>query len=157
MQRRGGWGLVAPRADLYDDKGKHRGTHTGGPTWQDQDGSTVVASRVDGVTVDPTAIPWLLLKATPTAPGKLGKTTYIQRIATEGGLAPAASSCTAGGAGEIVECRTRRTTSSGRPGDRSAAPDGEEPRPERGLRSCRLVSGSHYRRSMLSERQTGLT
>ena len=99
----GSWGLVAPRADLFDDKGKHRGTHSGGPTWQDQDGSTVVASRVDGVTVDPTAIPWLLLKATPTAPGKLGKTTYIQRIATEGGLAPAASTCTAENAGQIVE------------------------------------------------------
>ena len=33
------WGLVAPRADLYDDNGKLVATHFGGPTWQAKDGS----------------------------------------------------------------------------------------------------------------------
>src|SRR5215216_7762141 len=33
------WGLVAPRADLYDDDGKLIMTHYGGPTWRAEDGS----------------------------------------------------------------------------------------------------------------------
>jgi hypothetical protein len=82
-------------------------THYAGPTWEARDGSKVVGSRVDGVTVDPTAIPWLLLSAASTAAGpdgdKLAKTTYIQRIATTGGLAPAASQCTAASSGSVVE------------------------------------------------------
>jgi hypothetical protein len=93
------WRLVAPRAELYGDNGKLIATHFGGPTWQARDGSLVKAQRVDGVTVDPTAIPWLLLKAvTPTAGpdgDRLAATTYIQRIATTGGLEPAAAECDA--------------------------------------------------------------
>ena len=63
------WALLAPRADLYDDKGKLVATHYGGPTWKARDGSTVVGQRVDGVNVDPTAIDWLLLSARSTAAG----------------------------------------------------------------------------------------
>ena len=44
------WGPVAPRADLYDDRGKLIATHLGGPTWQATDGSRVMGQRVDGVT-----------------------------------------------------------------------------------------------------------
>jgi hypothetical protein len=51
-----------------------------------------VAARVDGATVDPTAVPWLLLRKTTSSAGnhghKLEPTTYIQRVATTGGLAP---------------------------------------------------------------------
>lgn len=87
-----GWTLVAPAAVLVDDKGKQIMTHYGGPTWQSKDGSTVVATRVDGVTVSPTAIPWLLLRATSKSAGPAGdlltNTTYIQRVNTTGGLAP---------------------------------------------------------------------
>ena len=90
------WAPFAPRADLYDRDGELVGTHGAGPYWQtDEDGSRVVASRVAGVNVDPTAVDWLLLKATPTAPGRLGKTTFIQRINTTGGRAPAGA-CEAG-------------------------------------------------------------
>jgi hypothetical protein len=99
------WGSSVPRADLFNKHGMLRGTHYAGPTWEDQDGSKVVAARVDGVTVDPTAIPWLLLKATP-APGthgKLGKTTYIQRVATTGGLPPAAADCNVTTVGTVAE------------------------------------------------------
>jgi hypothetical protein len=95
-----GWGLVAPRASLYDDSGKLIVTHYGGPTWEARDASKVVGARVDGVIVDPTAIPWLLLAATPVEPedgGRLSATTYIQRVNTTGGLAPARSSCTTAG------------------------------------------------------------
>jgi hypothetical protein len=93
------WRFVAPRADLYGDGGQLIATHFGGPTWQAKDGSWVKAQRVDGVTVDPSAIPWLLLKATVKAAGpdgdRLAGTTYIQRIATTGGLEPAAAECNA--------------------------------------------------------------
>src|SRR5215217_6911878 len=62
------WALVAPRADLYDDSGKVVATHFGGPTWQAKDGSKVIGQRKgDPVTVDPTAVPWLLLSATPSS------------------------------------------------------------------------------------------
>jgi hypothetical protein len=93
------WRLVAPRANLYGDNGKLLATHSGGPTWQALDGSLVKAARVDGVTVDPSAIQWLKLKATTTAAGPDGDrfagTTYIQRLATTGGLEPAAADCDA--------------------------------------------------------------
>jgi hypothetical protein len=92
-----GWSFVAPRADLSGKNGRLVGTHFGGPTWQTRDGSSVVAARVDGVTVDPSAIPWLLLSTVSTTAGhdgdRLVDTTYIQRTATAGGLAPAASEC----------------------------------------------------------------
>ena len=90
------WGATTPRANLYADNGRLIATHFGGPTWQATDGSAVVGARVDGVSVDPTAIPWLLLSATPTGkPGRLSPTTFIQRTATVGGLAPAAAECNA--------------------------------------------------------------
>jgi hypothetical protein len=101
------WGFVAPRADLFGDNGKLIATHFGGPTWQARDGSTVVAQRVDGVNVDPTAIDWLLLSARSTAAGangdRLTATTFIQRTATAGGRAPAASTCNAATVGTTVE------------------------------------------------------
>jgi hypothetical protein len=97
------WTFAGPRADLYDQRGRLFGTHFAGPKWQAQDGSTVVGSRVDGINVDPTAIDWLLLSATPTADGRLDKTTFIQRINTTGGRAPAAAECNAATAGTRVE------------------------------------------------------
>jgi hypothetical protein len=101
------WGLVAPRADLYDDHGKLIATHFGGPTWQATDGSKVVGQRVDGVTVDANAIPWLLLSAASTAAGpdgaRLVATTFIQRIATTGGLPPSAGECDPDTAGTVSE------------------------------------------------------
>ena len=91
------WRLIAPRATLYGDSGQLIGTHFGGPTWQARDGSLVKAQRVDGVTVDPDAIPWLLLKATTQSAGpdgdRLTATTFIQRINTAGGLEPAPADC----------------------------------------------------------------
>ena len=87
------WTLVAPWATLVDDKGKQLMTHFAGPTWQAKDGSKVVGARVDGVTVSPNAIPWLLLRAASVSPGpdgdaRLERTTFIQRVNTTGGLAP---------------------------------------------------------------------
>jgi hypothetical protein len=101
------WRLVAPRATLYADNGKLVATHFGGPTWQATDGSKVLGQRVDGVTVDPGAIPWLLLSAASTSAGpdgdRLAATTYIQRLATTGGLTPPAADCNASTAGTVHE------------------------------------------------------
>ena len=101
------WSLVAPRANLYDDNGRLIVKHYGGPTWEATDGSKVVGRAEAKVTVDPTAIPWLRLAATSTSAGpdgdRLVGTTYIQRIATSGGLAPSASQCKRKTAGAVVE------------------------------------------------------
>jgi hypothetical protein len=101
------WGFVAPRADLFDKRGRLVIKHFGGPTWQFTDGSSVVARLVRPVTVDATAIPWLLLERATTTEGadgdRLTGTTFIQRIATTGGLAPAAALCNAATVGVRVE------------------------------------------------------
>jgi Protein of unknown function (DUF3455) len=103
-----GWGPATPRANLYGDSGQLIATHFAGPSWQAKDGSTVVAKRIkDPVTVDPTAIPWLLLEPTSVTAGPAGNrlagTTFIQRINTTGGLAPAASACNPDTAGTETE------------------------------------------------------
>jgi Protein of unknown function (DUF3455) len=94
------WQFVEPQAILYDDHDRLIGIHFAGPTWQTLDGSQVKAAKVDGVTVDATAIPWLLLKKTSTTPGRLAATTYVQRLNTRGGLEPAASKCSTATVGD---------------------------------------------------------
>ncbi len=50
-----------------------------------------------GVTVDPTAIPWLLLEGVnPSGKGVFSDVTYIQRLNTVGGLAPSTPGTEAG-------------------------------------------------------------
>jgi hypothetical protein len=84
------WVFQAPSAVLFHGEGHVVGIHYAGPTWQSTDGSTVVGNKLSAVTVDPTAIPWLLLAAKTTAgPGIFADVTFIQRIETKGGLAPA--------------------------------------------------------------------
>ena len=87
------WTLVAPSADLYAQNDKFIGTHYAGPTWQTLDGSLVTATKEKEVNLDPTAVNWLLLKKKTSVAGadgaKLLDTTWIQRINTVGGLAPA--------------------------------------------------------------------
>ncbi|HEY0465176.1 MAG TPA: DUF3455 domain-containing protein [Polyangiaceae bacterium] len=85
-----GWTMVAPQANLLDDCDKLVGTHFIGPTWQGNDGSSVSGAMAAGVTVDPSAIPWLLLKVTGNGPtsGKFSDVTAIQRLSTVGGIAP---------------------------------------------------------------------
>ena len=97
---------LAPAATLVDDKGKQIITHFAGPTWQANDGSTVVGARDAGVTVSPSAIAWLRLRATsrtlgPDGGDRLTATTYIQRVNTTGGLPPT-STCDATTVGDAV-------------------------------------------------------
>ena len=91
------WVFVAPDAQLYplhsceadDDAVGH---HYAGPTWEwYEDGSTVVGAKKAGVSVDATAVPWLLLTAASHGPndGRMTDITSIQRLETVGGNAPA--------------------------------------------------------------------
>ena len=114
------WAFYGPQATLFDvedgddqqiithflspnpaEAGKPR------PTWQSsRDSSTVwvnntsppAQSSTDAAFVAAGAIPWLLLPVAgtqvgPTGGDKLTKTTFIQRLDTAGGVAPAAGTC----------------------------------------------------------------
>lgn len=85
------WALKGPEADLFDEQGKKIGRHYAGPTWESVDGSKVVAElkgKVDAKEAG--AVPWLLLSAkTHEGSGVFSAVTYIQRINTTGGKAPA--------------------------------------------------------------------
>jgi len=98
-----GWTFVAPRANLYDRRGRLIITHFAGPTWQAKDASKVVGTLAASTPGDATAIPRLLLSAVSTTPGALGDTTFIQRVNTTGGLAPAPATCTAAAVGTQAE------------------------------------------------------
>jgi hypothetical protein len=85
------WSFSAPEAMLYDTAMKVIGTHGAGPFWEASDGSRVegkVEARVPSST--PEAIPWLLLSTTSTGEsGMFASTTFIQRLETVAGIAPA--------------------------------------------------------------------
>jgi len=88
------WVFVEPVANLYADKGFRGqvGTHYAGPTWESNSGSKVVARRVQntGCTPDANAIPWLKLEKVLTeGAGIFDGVTFIQRVNTTGGNAPA--------------------------------------------------------------------
>jgi hypothetical protein len=86
------WAFVGPIANLYADAGFRGqvGTHYGGPTWESNGGAKAVGKRVDGTgcTPDANAIPWLLLEVTSSE--GFNNPTFIQRVNTTGGIAPAA-------------------------------------------------------------------
>ena len=86
------WTLKAPEADLFNASGALVGKHYGGPTWEyTKDKSKVVGEvkeRLDSP--DRTTIPWVLLSAkSHEGNGLFSKVTYIQRVNTKGGKAPA--------------------------------------------------------------------
>jgi hypothetical protein len=96
------WTLKAPDANLYDDACALKGTHGAGPFWKwTADGSQVIGMRAADAPSPSgaaAAIPWLLLRATSNTPGYFGEVSYVQRVATTGGVAPAAG-CDAAAAG----------------------------------------------------------
>lgn len=96
------WAFVAPEAELLDAGGRTVGQHGAGPHWTFDSGTPQAArfpgrvtARVTGRADAPRAgaIPWLRLEspvATPSAaPADGGDLRSIQRINTNGGLAPA--------------------------------------------------------------------
>lgn len=89
------WVNIAPLATLYLNANFTNEVihHFAGPTWEflkgTEKGEKVVAKKVQGITQDTTAIQWLLLKADSTLSTPGNKVTFVQRICTAGGLAPA--------------------------------------------------------------------
>ena len=89
------WVNIAPSATLYakPDYTNQIALHYAGPTWEFTRSlykdEKVVGKKEKGVTVDPTAIQWLLLKAVDSLSSPGNKVSYIQRICTTGGLPPA--------------------------------------------------------------------
>ncbi|WP_213949876.1 DUF3455 domain-containing protein [Luteibacter sp. dw_328] len=85
------WTLKAPEATLSDAKGNVIGKHFAGPSWQANDGSTVVGEALNASpSPDAGAIPWIVLHAkSQTGNGVMSKVAYVVRTRTEGGVAPA--------------------------------------------------------------------
>jgi hypothetical protein len=84
------WTLKAPHAVL--GKGHDvQAIHFAGPSWQANDGSIVTGTKIASAAApDATDIPWLLLQAaTHTGAGVFADVTWVQRLATENGVAPA--------------------------------------------------------------------
>jgi hypothetical protein len=98
------WTLSTPQAALFSDDAEQLTTHffSINPeepnvvrvTWQDsRDTSTIWARLLKAVPVNPDAIAWLKLdvvgkRVGPTGGDTLFGTTFVQRLNTEGGLAP---------------------------------------------------------------------
>jgi hypothetical protein len=86
------WSLKAPQARLIDDRCREAGSHFAGPSWKvASDGSTVVGRKAAEVAAPTTGdIPWLLIEAvSKTGTRMLDPVSYIQRVDTAGGVAPA--------------------------------------------------------------------
>ena len=101
-QQNGTWLFTDPEATLYKTTGASKpvGTHflnfsTGRPVWEWKGGSSVEAARTQTAPGGAGNIAWLLLQAVATSPGRLAQTTWIQRLNTTGGVAPAGT-CTPG-------------------------------------------------------------
>jgi hypothetical protein len=95
------WVLKAPDAKLYDENNAQIGTHSAGPTWTHTDGSSVVGAKVAAVDSPLTdAVQWLMLKAAShgATAGTFSDVTYVQRVNTTKGKAPA-TGCDSGKVG----------------------------------------------------------
>jgi len=100
------WVFVGPDAALNDRSGKKIGRYYGPPAnWESSDGSKVTATQVAVSPASAGNIPLQLVKANPaTGNGAMSGVTFIQRLATKGGVAPA-TACDAASKGkkEIVK------------------------------------------------------
>ena len=85
------WVFVGPDAALNDMTGKKMGKYFGPPaTWESMDGSKVTGTQMAVAPAGAGNIPSQLVKANPaTGSGAMMGVTYIQRVATRGGVAPA--------------------------------------------------------------------
>lgn len=94
------WVFGGPDAVLNDRGGMQVGTYVGPPaTWASRDGSAVTATQVAVAPAGAGNIPYQLVKANPaTGSGAMQGVSYIQRVATKGGVAPM-SACSASNLG----------------------------------------------------------
>ena len=100
------WMFVGPDAKLMDRGGKSVGKYYGPPaTWESMDGSKLTGAQLAVAPAAAGSIPLQLVKANPAmGSGAMNGVTYIQRVATQGGVAPAMA-CGAGnmGAKQVVK------------------------------------------------------
>lgn len=100
------WVFVGPMAALKGRGGETLGRYFGPPaTWAANDGSALTGTQVAVAPAMAGSIPLQLVKANPAmGSGALTGVSYIQRVATRGGVAPAMP-CAAGSVGkrEIVQ------------------------------------------------------
>jgi hypothetical protein len=83
------WAFVGPDAKLADAKSKAAmGKYYAGPTWESSDGSKITGKQVAVAPASAGNIPFQLVKTEPGS-GSLKDVTYIQRVNTKGGIAPA--------------------------------------------------------------------
>jgi hypothetical protein len=84
------WAFVGPVATLTDPRGQTVGKYYAGPTWETTDGSKVSGKQLAVSPHKPGSIPLQLVQAGPaTGAGAMQGVSYIQRLKTEGGAAPA--------------------------------------------------------------------
>jgi hypothetical protein len=114
------WVLFGPQATVFDEDGEQIMTHFLSPnpaeanaaraTWQHSSMTSAVWAvkedeSEDPQFVEPGAIKWFLLRVVGTQQGtsstdRLPKTTFIHRVNTSGGVAPAAECTVAGDVGK---------------------------------------------------------
>ena len=93
------WAFVGPVATLYGADRKAVGKYYAGPTWEAADGSKVTGKQVAVAPASPGNLPLQLVKADPVmGTGAMTGVSYIQRLNTKGGVAPAMA-CDAAGKG----------------------------------------------------------
>lgn len=95
------WAFVAPVATLYDLRKKTVGKYYAGPTWESNDGSKVTGKQVAvAPSTNAKSIPLQLVKAEPAmGNGAMTGVTFIQRLDTKAGVAPA-TTCDASAEGK---------------------------------------------------------
>ena len=84
------WGFAGPDAKLLARNGAEVGKYYGPPaTWQSSDGSKITGAQLAVSPSKPGSIPLQLVKANPAVgDGKMSNVSYIQRVATQDGVAP---------------------------------------------------------------------
>ncbi|NHI00531.1 DUF3455 domain-containing protein [Oceanimonas sp. MB9] len=85
------WVFMGPDAMLKDSGGNEVGRYFGPPaTWQAADGSSVTGTQLAVAPGGDGNIPFQLVRANPAeGEGAMTGVTYIQRLNTQGGVAPA--------------------------------------------------------------------
>jgi hypothetical protein len=99
------WVFVGPKADLNSRAGAKLGSYYGPPaTWASTDGSRITGKQLALAPGAAGSIPMQLVQANPAeGSGAMSGVTYVQRVATRGGVAPAlACDAAATGRKEIV-------------------------------------------------------
>jgi hypothetical protein len=100
------WVFVGPDAALKSRSGETLGRYFGPPaTWAASDGSAITGTQLAVAPSSAGNIPMQLVKANPaTGSGAMSGVSYVQRVATRGGVAPTMP-CAAASAGqrEVVQ------------------------------------------------------